>query len=127
MRAKGGHCSHWLSLQLPRNANHDGSSYVFCTWEKEKWGRRTIQIFSISSSAGRGQGDRGQTGEGGEVDLRGVEGGEGNRVGWMEGDEGSHFVGDECGKNTTGWIGETGEGEACFVGEEDWEGARWAG
>lgn len=58
------------------------------------------------------------------MDLRGVEGGEGNRVGWIgERDEGSHFVGDESGKNTTGWIGETGEGDACFVGEEDWDAA----
>lgn len=46
------------------------------------------------------------------MDLRGVEGGEGNRVGWIgEEEEGSHFVGDERGNNTTGWIGET-------VGEE---------
>lgn len=39
-------------------------------------------------------------------DVGGVDGGEGNRVGRMGGDEG--------GKNTTGWMGETGEGEACF-------------
>lgn len=57
-------------------------------------------------------GEGGQKGEGGVVDLRGVEGGEGNKVGWIgEGEERSHFVGDERGNNTTGWIGET-------VGEE---------
>lgn len=54
------------------------------------------------------------------MDLGGVEGGEGNRFGWMgEGEEGSCSVGEERGKNTTGWMGETGDGEACFVGEED--------
>lgn len=59
-------------------------------------------------------------GEGGVVDLGGVEGGEGNRVGWMVGgEEGSCLVGEERGKSTTGLMGEPGEGEACFVGEED--------
>lgn len=53
------------------------------------------------------------------MDLGGVEGGEGNRVGWMgEGEEGSSLVGEERGKNATGLMGETGEGEPCFVGEE---------
>ena len=71
-----------------------------------------FQIVSMSSSAGGGPG------EGGVVDLVGVEGGEGNRVGWMEeGEEGSCLVGEERGKNKTGWIGETGGGVACFVGE----------
>lgn len=66
-------------------------------------------------------GEGGPAGEGGVVDLGGVEGGEGNRVGWMlEGEEGSWSVGRESGKNTTGWRGETGEGGACLVGEEDW-------
>lgn len=52
-----------------------------------------------------------------------MDGGEGNRVGWMEGGEGgSCFVGEESGKNTAGWTGETGEGEegvreAGLVGE----------
>lgn len=59
-------------------------------------------------------------GEGGVVDLGGVEGGEGNRVGWMgDGEDGSCLVGEERGKNTTGCMGETGVGEACFVGEKD--------
>lgn len=54
-----------------------------------------------------------------------MEGGEGNRVGWMEeGEGGSCFVGEESGKNTAGWMGETGEGETCLVGEE---GVREAG
>lgn len=54
-------------------------------------------------------------GEGGDVDLGGVDGGEGNRVGRMEeGEEGS--AGAERGKNTRGWMGETGEGE-------DWDAA----
>jgi len=48
-----------------------------------------------------------------------VEGGEGKRVGWMEeGEDGPCFVGEESGKNTAGWMGETGEGDACSVGEE---------
>lgn len=44
-----------------------------------------------------------------------MDGGEGNRVGRMGGGEGgSRMAGDEGGKNTTGLMGETGEGEACF-------------
>lgn len=59
-------------------------------------------------------------GEGGVVDLGGVEGGEGNRAGGMgEGEKGSCLVGDERGKKTTGLMGETGKGEACFVEVED--------
>lgn len=62
------------------------------------------------------------------MDLGGVEGGEGNRVGWMgEGEEGSCLVGEEKGKNMTGLMGETGEEEACFVGEEDWDVASLVG
>lgn len=38
--------------------------------------------------------------------MGGVDGGEGNRVGRMGGGEG--------GKNTSGFMGEAGEGEACF-------------
>lgn len=39
--------------------------------------------------------------------LRGVEGGEGNRVGWMEdGEDGSCLVGEERGKDRTGFMGE---------------------
>lgn len=54
------------------------------------------------------------------MDLGGVDGGEGNRVGWMaEGEEGSCLVGDERGKSTTCLMGETGAEDACFVGEED--------
>lgn len=46
--------------------------------------------------------------------MGGVDGGDGNRVGRMGGGEGgSRMVGDEGGKNTTGLMGETGEGEAC--------------
>lgn len=62
------------------------------------------------------------------MDRGGVEGGEGNRVGWMgEPGEGSCLVGEERGKNTTGLMGETGEGEACFVGEEVGDVASLAG
>lgn len=44
------------------------------------------------------------------MDLGGVEGGEGKRVGTRdEGEEGS--LGEERGKNMRGWMGETGEGE----------------
>lgn len=54
------------------------------------------------------------------LDLGGVEGGEGNSMGWMEeGDGGSCLVGEQRGKNTTGLKGETGEKEAWLVGEED--------
>lgn len=54
-------------------------------------------------------------GEGGVVHVGGVEGGEGNRVGWMEGgEEGSCWVGDASGKNTTGLRGEAGS-----TGEKD--------
>ena len=75
----------------------------------------------MSSSAGRGLGDGGPAGEGGVVDLGGVEGGEGNRVGWMgEGGEGSCLVGEERGKNTRGLTGETGRGEAGLLGDGDW-------
>lgn len=59
----------------------------------------------------------GELGEGGVVDLGGVEGGEGNKVGRLgEGGEGACLFGEEQGKNKTGL---TGEGKACFVGEED--------
>lgn len=65
-------------------------------------------------------GEAGPAGEGGVVHLGGVEGGEGNKVGWMEeGEEGSCSVGEERGKNTTGLTGEVGEGEACFMGQRD--------
>lgn len=41
-----------------------------------------------------------------------MEGGEGNRVGWMEdGEGGACFVGDESGNKMMGWKGETGEGD----------------
>lgn len=63
----------------------------------------------------------GELGEGGVVDLGGVEGGEGNRVGLGDGGEGACLFGEEQGKNKTGLMGETGDGEACFVGEEDWD------
>lgn len=54
------------------------------------------------------------------MDLGGVEGGEGNSVGWMgEGEGGFCLVGEEKGKNMTGLIGEIGEGETCFEGEVD--------
>lgn len=56
----------------------------------------------MSSSTGKG------LEQGGVWDVGGVEGGEGNRVGWMEG--GSRAVGGDGGKNTSGWRGETGEG-----------------
>lgn len=58
-------------------------------------------------------------GEGGVVHLGGVEGGEGNRAGWMEeGEGGSRLFGDERGKNTIGLRGVTGEGEAGFLEEK---------
>lgn len=61
-------------------------------------------------------------GEAGDVALGGVEGGEGNSVGWREGgEEGSCLVGAERGKDTAGLMG-----EACFVGEED-RGVAWRG
>lgn len=56
----------------------------------------------MSSSTGKG------LEQGGVWDVGGVEGGEGNRVGWMGG--GSRPVGGDGGKNTSGWMGETGEG-----------------
>lgn len=60
------------------------------------------------------------------MDLGGVEGGEGNRVGWMEeGEEGPCLVGEGRGKK--GLMGEAGEGEACFVGEESWDTAAFVG
>lgn len=68
----------------------------------------------MSSSAGK------VLGEGGVVDLGGVQGGEGNRVGWMGGGEGGSCL--DWGvreKNITGLMGGTGEGDACFVGEEE--------
>lgn len=59
-------------------------------------------------------------GEGGVVHLGGVEGGEGNRAGWMEeGEEGSCLAGDERGKNTIGLMGEIGEGEAGSMEDKD--------
>lgn len=75
----------------------------------------------MSSSTGKGLGQRGVW------DVGGVDGGDGNRVGWMGGGEGgSRTVGDEGGKNTTGLMGETGEGEACLLvglgGTELWSG-----
>lgn len=60
----------------------------------------------MSSSIGKG------LEQGGVWDVGGVEGGEGNRVGWMGG--GSRPVGGVGGKNTRGWMGETGEGEDGF-------------
>lgn len=57
---------------------------------------------SMSSSTGNG------LEQGGVWDVGGVEGGEGNRVGWMGG--GSRPVGGDGGKNTSGWMGKTGEG-----------------
>lgn len=57
----------------------------------------------MSSSTGKG------LEQGGVWVVGGVEGGEGNRVGWMGG--GSRPVGGDGGKNTNGWMGETGEGE----------------
>lgn len=66
-------------------------------------------ITSMSSSTGKGLEQRGVW------DVGGVDGGEGNRMGRMGGDKGaSRMVGDKGGKNTTGWMGETGEGETCF-------------
>lgn len=63
----------------------------------------------MSSSTAKGLEQRG------DWDVGGVDGGEGNRVGWIGGGEGgSRTAGDEGGKNTTGLTGETGEGEACF-------------
>lgn len=63
----------------------------------------------MSSSTGKGLEQRGVW------DVGGVDGGEGNRVGRREGGEGgSRIVGGEGGKNTTGLMGETGEGEACL-------------
>lgn len=54
------------------------------------------------------------------MDLGGVDGGEGNSIGWIEeGEEGSCLTGEERGKKTTGWKGDIGEGEVGFVGEED--------
>lgn len=51
------------------------------------------------------------------MDLGGVEGGEGNRVGTRdEGEEGS--LGEERGKNMRGWMGERGVGDTCLAGEE---------
>lgn len=44
-----------------------------------------------------------------------------------EGEEGACLFGEEQGKNTTGLMGETGDGEACFVGEEDWDVASLVG
>lgn len=44
-----------------------------------------------------------------------------------EGEEGSCLVGDEKGKNTTGLRGETGEGEASFVGEDNGDAASLVG
>lgn len=53
------------------------------------------------------------------MDLGGVEGGEGNSIGWMEeGDEGLCLVGEERGKNTSGLMGESGEGETFLFGEK---------
>lgn len=71
----------------------------------------------MSSSVGTGLGEGEPTGEGGDEDLGGVEGGEGNRVGWMGegGEEASCLAGEERGRKTVGLMG-----EACFVGEEDW-------
>lgn len=44
-----------------------------------------------------------------------MEGGEGNRDGWMEEGKGSSgLVGDKSGKKT-GWMGDTGEGDTGFV------------
>lgn len=54
------------------------------------------------------------------MDLGGVEGGEGNSIGWMEeGEEGPCLVGEERGKNTSGLTGESGEGDTCLMGEKD--------
>lgn len=69
------------------------------------------QSLSRYLSSSRGSGEGGSAG--------GVEGGEGNRAGWMEG--GSSVVGDESGKKSAGWRGETGEGDVTqrgLIGEE---------
>lgn len=55
----------------------------------------------MSSSTGKG------LGQGGVWDGGGVDGGDGNRVGWMGGD--SRPVGGDGGKNAGGLMGETGE------------------
>lgn len=61
----------------------------------------------MSSSTGNGLGQRVVW------EVGGVDGGEGNKVGWMGGGEGGSCTAwDERGKNTRGLMGETGEGEA---------------
>lgn len=62
------------------------------------------------------------------MDPGGVEGGEGNSIGWMEeGEEGPCLFGEESGKNTSGLMGDSGEGEACLMGEKDGDSASLAG